>query len=82
MRSFLFKDKRRMRERIGEKVGHSRANHHTKVDVKARRKFLQRNPVADMALGEDGISYVPFRYIRGTIHLPGTEPGSSYVRQE
>lgn len=70
-----------MRERVGEKVGHDRTRHHTKVDIKARRKFLQRNPVADVALGEEGFSYVPFRYIRGTIHLPGAEPGRSYVGQ-
>lgn len=82
MRAYLLKDKRRMREHVANAAAPAQAKrHHAKVDVKRRRKYLLRNPIADVTLGDDGITYIPFRYIRGTVHLPGAEPGKGYVAQ-
>ena len=79
----LFKCKVVHRARIAHREEHK---HDTKragpaVDVKRRRKYLKYNPISD-AMFCDDLSYVPFRYIRGTLQLPGVEPTSEgYVAQ-
>lgn len=64
------KFKRAHRERIEAAHSHNEVGHprHVPVDVKARRKFLKCDPVRDACFCDD-LSYVPFRYIRGTIHV-------------
>lgn len=81
MRAYLSKDKRRMRAHVADRYVAKAKGHHTKVDVKRRRKYLLRNPVADVTLGDDGLTYIPFRYIRGTIRVPGAATGKGYVAQ-
>lgn len=79
----LMKNKQGRRARLAARaeLDHApRAKHSAHVDVKQRRKFLKHCPISD-AMFCDDMSYVPFRYIRGTLHLPGANPGKGYVAQ-
>ena len=82
-RAFLNKiGKHLHRERIANHKEFDRpdARKHTKVSAKMRRKYVKMNPISDAFFCDD-VSYVPFRYIRGTISIPGSAPGKGYVQQ-
>lgn len=58
------------------------ARKHIPIFVKSRRKFIKMNPISDALFCED-LSYVPRRYIKGTLSVPGSSPTSSgYVAQD
>ena len=73
MTTLLFKPKQARRLRLSlrrldhAKVGHSAPG----VSVKERNKFLHCNPIRDACFCDD-MSYVPFRFIRGTLHVRRT----------
>ena len=63
------KFKRVHRERIVAEHEHPRVGHAARkprVSVKVRHKFLHCDPIRDACFCDD-LSYVPFRFIRGTI---------------
>lgn len=70
MTTLLFKPKQARRTRLAlrrldhTKVGHARPN----VSVKERNKFLHCDPIRDACFCDD-LSYIPYRFIRGTIRV-------------
>lgn len=80
MRVFSKNKSRRARLNVRNARDHKEQMRHVKVEVKQHHKYLMRNPVIDCFECDD-LSYVPFRIIKGTIKLPGQEPGPEYVAQ-
>lgn len=73
---FLAKNRNARRRRLANRE----AFDHPKVKVKKAKHYDKRDPVADVLFDEEA-TYIPFRFIRGQITLPGSEPTRDYVAQ-
>ncbi len=83
IKAFLAKNKQQRRRRLvlREALDHVRkVGHAPNISTKQHRKFTMRSPISDAHFCDD-LSYVPFRFIRGTLHLPGAEADKAYVAQ-
>lgn len=81
----MFKNRKLRRVRLEwrdefDHIPRGMVGHCAHISYKKWHKYVRRNPISD-AMFCDDLSYVPFRYIKGTLHLPGANPTKGYVEQ-